>query len=50
MWLTPEERQDWVREMTAALKEKLSKGPGPGRIPHLASWIMFPAEPSRTAE
>ncbi|ATL70298.1 helix-turn-helix domain-containing protein [Nocardia terpenica] len=50
VWLTPEERQDWVRDMTAALKDKLSKGPGPGRIPHLASWIMFPAEPSRSDE
>ncbi len=44
IWLSPDELTQLVDELLTVLEPSLSKGPAPGRVPHLLSPIIFPIE------
>ena len=42
LWLTDEEKVEFIREITAVIAPRLAAGPAPGRRLHLAGTILFP--------
>ncbi|ETK37685.1 helix-turn-helix domain-containing protein [Microbispora sp. ATCC PTA-5024] len=46
VWLTPQERAELIEDMRAAIVSRLANSPAPGRVRHLLSPILFPAEVS----
>ncbi|WP_204060166.1 hypothetical protein [Microbispora corallina] len=46
VWLTPQERAELIEDMRAAIVSRLANAPAPGRVRHLLSPILFPAEVS----
>lgn len=42
VWMTPDERHALMTDLTKLLRARASAQPGPGRVPHLMSFIAFP--------
>lgn len=50
LWLSPDELQELIGELRAAIAPRLAHTPSPERTRHLLSPILFPAEPGPEAE
>jgi DNA-binding transcriptional ArsR family regulator len=44
LWLSPGERAEMIEELRGVLVSRLGNAPSPGRIRHLLSPVLFPAE------
>ena len=42
VWLTPDERHKLMAELATLIQANAAARPGPGRLPHLMSLIIFP--------
>ncbi|GII53757.1 transcriptional regulator [Planotetraspora thailandica] len=44
LWLSPDERAEMIRDLREVIVARMGNEPAPGRIRHLLSPILFPAE------